>query len=173
MPRARIHVFPGLGLLGLLFALAGASHAQDASEVELDVRVIYATQEKGVIDPDCRDLQKRLPMTFGSCQIVQSERFRLEPGDPAQFELPTGRPVRMLPVSVIGPHLHLQFEMSGVMNTRLQLVSGTPVIVGGERHDRGQLILELTPNFDALEGPPAPSIAKPRGPSVKRVNAPR
>jgi len=170
-PRARIFVLPGLGLLGLLCALAPAVYAQDARTVELELRVIYATKAEGVVDPDCVDIQKRLPMTFGSLQTVQSERFRLDTGEAARFELPTGRQVNMVPVSVIGPHLHIQFQMSGVMNTRLQMVSGRPVIVGGERHGVGQLILELTPSFDALEGPSAPSIAQPNGPSVRPVRA--
>ena len=167
--QARMLAFPGLGLLGLLCAWPVASSAQDATPIEVEVRVIYATQEKGVIDPDCVGMQKRLPMQFGSMQVVQSQRFRLAPGEPAQFELPTGRSVRLVPVSVIGPHVHIHFQMSGVLDTRLQMVSGRPVIVGGEKHDRGHLILELTPVFDALDGPRAPSMASPKGPSVRRV----
>lgn len=170
-PRARIQVLPGLGLVGLLGLLCAAAvaSAQDARPVDLELRVIYAQKEKGVVDPDCVEIQKQLPMPFGSLQTVQSQRFRLTPGDVAQFELPTGRPVRMVPVSVVGSHLHMQFEMSGVMNTRLQMESGQPVIVGGERHGAGQLILELTPTFDALEGPAAPSASRPAGPTVRPV----
>jgi hypothetical protein len=168
-PRARKLVLPGLGLLGLLCALAPEARAQDARTVELELRVVYAMKEKGVVDPDCVDLQKRLPMPFGSLQTVQSESFLLAPGDAARFELPTGRPVSLLPISVIGRYLHVQFQMTGIMNTRLQLVSGAPVIVGGERHGVGQLILELTPTFDSLEGPAAPSTAGSKGPTVRRV----
>lgn len=170
-PGVRTLVLPGLGLLGLLCALAPLSSAQDARTVDLELRVVYATKEKGVVDADCADLQKRLPMPFGSLQTVQVGRFRLGPGEPAQFELPTGRPVRMVAVAVIGPHLHLQFELSGIMNTRLQMTSGRPVIVGGERHGDGQLIIELTPTFDELDGPPAPSAATPQGPVVRPVRA--
>ena len=94
---ARILAFPGLGLLGLLCAWPVASSAQDARPIEVEVRVIYAAKEKGVIEPDCVGIQKQLlPMRFGSMQVVQSQRFQLVPGgDPAQFELPTGRPVRL------------------------------------------------------------------------------
>jgi hypothetical protein len=168
---ARILAFPGLGLLGLLCAWPVASSAQDARPIEVEVRVIYAAKEKGVIEPDCVGIQKQLlPMRFGSMQVVQSQRFQLVPGgDPAQFELPTGRPVRLVPVSVIGPYVHIHFQMSGVLDTRLQMVSGRPMIVGGEKHGRGHLILEVTPMFDALDGPRAPSTASPKGPTVHRV----
>ncbi len=171
--RVRNLALPGLGLFALSLVLGGAGRApaQDATTIDLELRVIYARKEKGVVDPDCRDLQKRLPMPFGSLQTVQSENFRLEPGDAAQFELPTGRPVRMVPVSIVGSRLHIYFEMSGVMNARLQMVSGRPVIVGGEKHDGGQLILELTPNFRPLGGPSAPPPRLPRSPIVRPVNA--
>ncbi len=171
--RAGNLALPGLGLCALSFVLGGAgpAAAQDSTPVELEVRVIYARKEKGVVDPDCRDLQKRLPMSFGSLQTVQSERFRLEPGRAAQFELPTGRAVRLLPVSIVGARLHVYFELSGVMNTRLQMVSGRPVIVGGEKHRDGQLILELTPTFRPLGGPSAPPPRSPQSPTVRPVNA--
>jgi len=170
--RARNLVLPGLGLfaLSLVLGAAGPAPAQDATPIDLELRVIYARKEKGVVDPDCRDIQKRLPMSFGSLQIVQSESFRLEPGHPAQFELPTGRAVRLLPVSIVGSRLHVYFEMSGVMNTRLQMVSGRPVIVGGEKHEGGHLILELTPTFRALAGPAAPAPRSPKSPVVRQVN---
>lgn len=167
--QARILAFPGLGLLGLLCAWPLASGAQDATPIEVEVRVIYATKEKGVVDADCEEIRDQLPMQFGSMQVVQSQRFQLAPGELAQFELPTGRSVRLVPVSVMGPYVHIHFQMSGVLDTRLQMVSGRPVIVGGEKHDRGHLILELTPRFDALDGPRAPSMASPKGPSVRRV----
>ena len=171
--RAGNLALPGLGLCALSLVLggAGSAAAQDFTPVELEVRVIYARKEKGVVDPDCRDIQKRLPIPFGSLQTVQSENFRLEPGTAAQFELPTGRPVRMLPVSIVGSRLHIYFEMSGVMNARLQMVSGHPVIVGGEKHKDGHLILELTPNFRPLGGPSAPPPRTPRSPIVRPVNA--
>lgn len=170
---------PGLGLVGLLgvvgltglLSVAASARADEERIVDLELRVIYATKEKGAVDPDCVDIQKRLPMNFGSLRTVQSERFSLETGDAARFELPTGRPVTMLPVSVIGPHLHIHFQMAGVMNTRLQMESGRPVIVGGERHGDGQLILELTPSFTTLDGPSAPSVAQPEGPVVRPVRA--
>lgn len=171
--RPRNLALAGLGLfaLSLVLGAAGPAPAQEATPIDLEVRVIYARKEKGVVDPDCRDIQKRLPIPFGSLQVVQSQSFRLEPGRAAQFELPTGRPVRMLPVSIVGQRLHVYFEMSGVMNTRLQLVSGRPVIVGGEKHDGGQLILELTPTFRPLGGPSAPPPGSQQSPVVRRVNA--
>ena len=175
--RARSLVPPGVGLFALLsafvsaWALAGGAHAQDATPIDLEMRVIYAVKSKGVVDPDCREIQKRLPMSFGSLQTVQSEHFELAPGSPAEFELPTGRAVRMMPVSIVGSRLHIHFELSGIMSTRMQMVSGRPVIVGGEKYGDGQLILELTPSFRPLGGPSAPSANVPKGPVVRRVRA--
>jgi len=144
------------------FAAPAVAHAQDgAVPIELKLRVVYAERTKGEIDPEVRDLQSSLPMTFGTLRLMQSQTFQLVPGRSAQFELPTGRAVQMMPVSVIDSHVHLHFQMAGVMNTRLRMTSGRPVIVGGEKQGKGHLILVLTPTFSPLEGPESPPSSAP------------
>jgi len=154
--------------LGLL--AADGARAQEASEsqpIVLGVRVVHAMKEKGEIGPGCEDMLKRLPMHFGALELVQSQEFELKVGQRTQFALPSGRTVRMLPVGIQGRQLHLHFEMSGIMNTRLRMLSGRPMIVGGEPHRGGQLIVEVTPSFRS--GPGSAPIRRPTQPKVQRV----
>jgi hypothetical protein len=146
----------------------GSAHAQD--RVQFEVMVAQAFDREGSIDPSCQELSKRLPMRYGTIRMVRHRNFDLDLGKAATVQLPSGRLLSFLPIQVINRRLHLQYRMSNVVNTRLQLVSGKPVILGGEPFDGGFLIVQLTPSFAApethsVEAPPADL------PRVKRVNA--
>jgi hypothetical protein len=157
--------------LGLLAAEGARAQTEaagaDAQPVVLGVRVVHAMKAQGEIGPGCEDMLKRLPMDFGALELVQSQEFELKVGQRMQFALPSGRTVRMLPVAIQGRQLHLHFEMSGIMNTRLRMLSGRPMIVGGEPHRGGQLIVEVTPSFHS--GPGSAPIRRPKQPKVQRV----
>jgi hypothetical protein len=170
-PGARATVL-GIGALGLalVFIAAPVARAQDtlAGPIEFSLRVIYATKAPGVIEADCKSLQARLPMKFGAMHLLGSQEFELVLGQVEHFPLPGGRKVRMMPVSVVGDHLHVHFAMPGRVSARLQMTSGRPMIIGGDKHDKGQLIVEITPTYRILGGPIDPPY---RGgiPQVQRV----
>ena len=80
---------------GLALSHAGLAVAQDRGTgpgpgpvlVNLRVMVVHAQQEKGTIDPECRDLPRRLgPLQFGGLQLIQQRRLQLSLGERAAVE---------------------------------------------------------------------------------------
>lgn len=172
-PGARV----GAGLLfafGLFLCdIARADEPVDAVPVLLNVQIVYGSNSitPAHTDPECADIKRRLPMPFSTLKMLGKQKMKLTFGQVGRLRLPTGRIIELRPISVVRNHLHLQFEMQGLVNTRLQMRSGVPVIVGGEAHEGGQIIVMLMPSFAAYlhERP----IEAPRGPRVHRVSQPR
>jgi hypothetical protein len=163
-------------LVALAVALPGRARAEDpvgAVPISVEVQVAFASNKEaeGHIDPACADLQDRLPMRFSTLRMLTRQRLKLTFGEVGHMRLPTGRQMDLVPISVVRNHLHLHFQMQGLVNTRLQMRSGVPVIVGGESHEGGQIIVMLTPRFNEyLKGRPRLS---PGGPELYRVNQPQ
>jgi len=123
----------GRGLTAMaLVACASASvvraeEAQRASDVTLDVVLVYGSADEGAVDPGLSGmqeyLQSRLPMRFGTLEKFDSKSVELELGEPFDLPLPSGSElVNVLPIAIVNGYLHLYLEMPGV-NTRLQIKS--------------------------------------------------
>jgi hypothetical protein len=154
--------------------IAGAVSAQEAPRdippITFKISVARALPQDGAIDPDCVELSRRLPMRFGSLTRCAPRVFRVPFGERAQMQLPTGSDIRVLPVTVLRNQLHMQLELPGVVNTRLQMTHGRPVILGGLPHEGGLLIIQVVPEFSHyLKGPERPVQ---RGPKLIEVNSP-
>jgi hypothetical protein len=130
--------------------------APPATPVAFEVNVCLASQPEGEVDPECRSMQSQLPVRFGTLKVQQRRNLNVVFGEPGGVELPTGSTVEFRPISIVESQLHMQLEMPGVMNTRLRLQSGRSVILAGERHGNGYLIIEVKPTFAAP--PPNPPI---------------
>jgi hypothetical protein len=129
-------------------AAASADRPEEISRVAVQVLIAHAAQEGDGIDPRCEELRKQLgPMRFSSLRVVQERRFRLRMGEDGALALPTGAALRIVPLSIIRKRLNLRLEVPGVVNTRLQMTSGRPVIVGGPRHRGGHLIVQIIPTY--------------------------
>ncbi len=153
--------------LAACFVVGSSAHAQQ--RVQFEVMVAQAFDREGAIDPECRQLSQRLPMRYGTIRLVHQRMFDLDFGKAATLQLPSGRLLSFLPIQVVDRRLHLQYRMSDVVNTRLQLVSGLPVILGGEPLDGGFLIVQLTPSFVPAETRTVERPSGPAGPRVRRV----
>ena len=148
-----------------VFGLAAAAAAQ----VELDVQVVHGSNEieQASMDPACAEIAGRLPMKFKSLRMIKRQRLQLKFGQAGMMSLPTGRRIRLLPISIVKDRLHLHFQMPDVVDTRIQMRTGRPVIVGGEAHERGRIIIMITPTFSAQQGPGN----GPSGPDTYRVES--
>jgi hypothetical protein len=124
----------------------------------------FASKQEGVIHPKFRGI----PGPFKSVRMEQESSYRLHLGEESRHRLPTGGEIHLLPVQVNGPRLYMQFEMPGLVNTRLGLQNGNRMIVGGVPFRDGQLLIQLEPEFDQA-GAPAQSAA----PDAVNVNSPR
>lgn len=170
MQPAYVGVLAACALGALVPQLAAAQTAATApAPIAFDVIVVRALERAGTVAPACRHLQQRLPMRFGTCSMVKRSQFKLSFGQAGEMKLPTGREVRFLPISIVSETLHLQLEMPGVVNTRLRMTSGSPVILGGERLDGGQLIIQMTPRFSPRRA--APGRQPGSLPAVERVRS--
>jgi hypothetical protein len=152
----------------LTLAAAGAALAQaEGTKILFDLQVVKGSNEivPARQDPACDELKRRLPMQFSSLEMLAQQRLDLGFGEAGSVRLPSGRPVTLLPISIVRGLLHVHFRMDGLVDTRLQMRSGRPVIVGGESYEQGQIIIMLTPSY---EHSPKPA-AKPRGPELHRV----
>lgn len=169
----RAHADAGIAV-GLWFVLALAAPdlvgAQTESPpIRFDVQVVHGSNQitPARLDPECEEIRKRLPMQFSYLEMLKRESLTLSFGEQGRLALPTGHPINLLPISIVRDRLHLQFQMENVVDTRLQMRSGRPVIFGGGMYKRGQIIIMVTPDFRAhLKGR---SPASPRGPRLHRV----
>ncbi len=164
---------PALLTFAAGFLFAGAASAQeevrDIPPVTFKISVARALPQEGGVDPACLELSRRLPMRFGSLRGCAPRVFRVPFGEYAVMQLPTGSAIRILPVQVHRNQLHMQFELPGVVNTRLQMAHGRPVIMGGLPHEGGLLIIQVVPEFsDYLMEPARP---EPPGPKLYEVNS--
>jgi len=155
----------------LLFAGAASAQedARDIPPVTFKISVARALPQEGGVAQDCLELSRRLPMRFGSLTGCAPRVFRVPFGEYAVMKLPTGSAIRILPVQVHRDQLHMQFELPGVVNTRLQMAHGRPVIMGGLPHEGGLLIIQVVPEFSHyLREPERPG---PPGPKLYEVNS--
>lgn len=153
--------------LCLAVSLLAAGVAQAQSEpIEFEIQVVHGSNHEGQgrVDPACNEIKRRLPMQFDSLQMVSQRKLSLKFGELGQVSLPTGRNLSLIPISIVRDRLHVHFQIKDLVDTRLQLRSGRPVIVGGQAWDEGKLIIMLKPAFKA------PSNPAPRtGPRLHRV----
>ena len=151
----------------LTLAAGGAALAQgEAPKVLFDLQVVKGSNEivPARQDPACDDIKRRLPMQFSSLEMLAHKRLEMSFGQAGALQLPSGRPLYLLPISIVNGRLHVHFRMDGLVDTRLQMQNGHPVIVGGEAYEQGQIILMLTPRFSQPKPQP-----KPTGPQLHRV----
>jgi hypothetical protein len=174
----------------LLVAAALATGAQAEPEtvqaivpsepVAFEVNVCLASTPEGEVDPECRSIQSQLPVRFGTLKVQKRHKVSVTFGEPGGIELPTGSTVEFRPISIVESpsvgnrlsriyELHMQVEMPGMVNTRLRIQSGRSLILAGQRHSDGYLVIEIKPTFN----PVAPIIVDaPELPTGPRVPGP-
>ncbi len=180
MQRTASVAFLVVGLLLALPALHGAQ-AQEADKatpraasgmppISFKVSVVYATQKAGKIDTRTLPLINRMPMKFGSAEVLDERSISVPFGQNSAVPLASGSEIRLLPVVVHQNQLHMQLEMPGVVNTRMRMTSGRPVILGGIPYRDGLLIIQVLPEFSAYLTRPLP---RPVGPQTYQIGVPK
>ena len=142
--------YPGLAPV-LVMALGLASWApawaQESTGVRCTVSLGFASQEEGPTHPKFRGIP--IPGPFRSVRMQEQRSYNLRMGEQGRYPLPSGGEIHMLPVQVLDQRLHMQFEMPGVVNTRLRLRNGKRMVVGGVPFKNGQLIIQVEPEFES------------------------
>ncbi len=146
----------GLGLalmLGVGATVAAPdSRAQTQQTVSVNVLIARADSSPGRDDVECRELRRQLgPMQVGGLHLVEKRQFRLRFGENGAILLPAGGEVRVMPINIHKRRLHMQLQMPGRMNARMQMRAGKPVILVGPRHHDGYIVVQIVPLFPVQE----------------------
>ncbi|MFQ5698803.1 MAG: hypothetical protein ACE5IL_11030 [Myxococcota bacterium] len=139
---------PALGLIALLVLGAAAAALAHGRGVSLRVMVVSTDPEGEGDDPGCGGLRRQLgPMRVGRMHMLEQRNFVLRFGEVGAVTLPAGGVVRLIPIGIHAQRLHMQLQMPGQVDTRVQMPAGRAVIVGGARYGRGHLIVRIIPYF--------------------------
>ena len=172
-----------VGLVCLVaVASGGLARADGTRPVSFDVQVVHGSDKEAAADPRCEQIRNNLPIHFKSLAEVQRKKLEVALGQAGSLKLPSGRQIRLVPISIVDDRLHVLLKMEGLVESQLRLTSGRAVIVGGEPDRDGRIIITLTPKFRSLPAiavTPAlqhglqPDAEKPRLPEVETVGHPR
>lgn len=136
-----------LVLAGAAPVLAQQPPRRVPAPVIVHYRIVQAFEKAGSIDPGCKDLPPKLgPMNFRSMRLLEERRVRLGIGQQYSVRLPTGKTMRMRPLSIVEHRLHMHLNMPG-LDTSFRMKPLRAVAVGGERHGDGHLLVYIESDF--------------------------
>jgi hypothetical protein len=135
-------------LLWALQAIAGEM-------VELRVETVLASNSSQEFDNRLTDIRPQLnEFRFSSYQLVQEERRRVDWGKQANFSLPGGRFLQVVPKEYTNKRIALQVMLiegttpTPLMNTLLSIRNHGTVYFGGRKHQEGMLIIRIGATAD-------------------------
>lgn len=144
-----------LMLLGLCVpsAFAGDHDDEKVRTVSLKLMVSHLCQKPGGIDPAAAELDQKLREDFRytSLKVLQSETFVVPLREVAQIMLPTGKFVRVRPISIGRHGLAMLVEVEGMLQTDLQVKNKHQVVIGAQRYEGGKLVITVQPTFEAKD----------------------
>ncbi len=140
----------GLALVCYVSTLCWAFHAVAGEMVELRVETVLATNSSQGFDNRLIDIRRQLiPFRYSSYQLVQEERRRVGWGTQADFSLPGGRFLQVVPRGYDNERIALQVMLmegaapTPLMSTLLSIPNRGALFVGGRRHQDGMLIIRI------------------------------
>jgi len=135
-------------LLPTLQALAGDT-------VELRIETVLATDTMQEVDDRLSDIRPQLKaFRYSSYRLVQEERRRVSWGKQADFFLPGGRFLQVVPREQTNNRIALQVMLmegtapTPLMSTSLLIPNHGTLFVGGPRHQAGTLIIRIGATAD-------------------------
>jgi hypothetical protein len=140
---------PLLLLLPLLLLFAAAP-SEAADTVNVDVGMVYASNEGTSIDPALGTIRGKLHSMFNytSYRMLDRKRRSLSVGEAGEFELPDRRTMRATLLPARGNKVRLSVQIfdgpRNLLTTTLGLRRGGMVLVGGPSHQAGVLILIIS-----------------------------
>ena len=149
--------FPVPAVLGL-FLLAASANAGEM--VHLRVETVLATDTSQEFDNRLTGMRSQLlAFRYSAYRLVQEERRQVGFGKQANFSLPGGRFLQVVPKEYVNEQIALQVMLmegvtpSPLMSTLLSIPNRGMLFVGGRKHQGGTLIIRIGASADTL--PPA------------------
>jgi hypothetical protein len=136
-----------LGLI-VAFTLLFFSASLSLAQIQLRMRSIHASDIDSNVDPALKDLHKELRSLFNftSYRLIREEMLNLALNQPVLFFSREGR--IDVEVTLVGLHkgtaevrIRVTREGSQVLNTQVRLSPGRTVLVGGQKHRRGGVVI--------------------------------
>lgn len=139
------------GLLVLLApSVAREAAAEDVQFVRVEIETYHASPEPGPVEPNAAALDRQLSRDFRyqSLRRLQSRQMRLRLNEIGGLELPTGRWVRVRPLSLHGERVLMAVEVEGTLQTDLKMQRHRMVVIGQPQpYKDGKLVITLVPDF--------------------------
>lgn len=134
----------------LVGVLLPTLHAIAEEMVELRIETVLATDVVEKLDDRLSDMRKQLDIfRYSSYRLVQEERRRVAYGKEANFQLPGGRFLQVMPKQRTKDSISLQVMLlegatpTPLMNTSLLIPNHGMFFVGGPKHAAGALIIRI------------------------------
>jgi len=131
-------------------ALLCASLVFAGEMVELRIETVLASNASHDFDERLKDIRHELgAFRYQSYRLVQEERRKVGWGTQADFALPGGRILQVMPKQFANERIALQvLIMEGpsptpLMNTALSIRNHGTLFFGGRRHQDGTLIIRI------------------------------
>jgi len=144
-----------LALFCFASALLWALQAIAGEMVELRVETVLATDSSKEFDTRLTDIRPQLNrFRYSSYRLVQEERRRVDWGKQADFFLPSGRFLQVVPKEYANQRIALQVMLmegttpTPLMNTLLSIRNHGMVFFGGPKHQEGTLIIRIGATAD-------------------------
>ncbi len=144
-----------LALFCCASALLWALQAIAGEMVELRVETVLATDSSKEFDTRLTDIRPQLNrFRYSSYRLVQEERRRVDWGKQADFFLPGGRFLQVVPKEYSNQRIALQVMLmegttpTPLMNTLLSIRNHGMVFFGGPKHQEGTLIIRIGATAD-------------------------
>ena len=144
-----------LALFCFASALLWALQAIAGEMVELRVETVLATDSSKEFDTRLTDIRPQLNrFRYSSYRLVQEERRRVDWGKQANFSLPGGRFLQVVPKEYTNKRIALQVMLmegttpTPLMNTLLSIRNHGTVYFGGRKHQEGMLIIRIGATAD-------------------------
>jgi hypothetical protein len=164
----------------ILFLLVFLGHAAEAQEVKFRVRVMLASRQGTLIDPQLSEsIGKYLKKSFGtrytSFRQLDNRVLRLRLDETGEVPLPDQTTLKLRFRDIQGEFIKLTMEIKD-LRTTIRIKNGGLFFQAGHRYKNGMLILAVTANLMGLDDSsetPSEARPEPRGENPAATTPPR
>jgi len=124
-----------------------------ASNIDIRVKTILASQGSAYADPQLKSLVRELKSVFRytSYRLLSENRLRLQMSQTGTVSLPDNRILKITPNGIRGKRAELDLVIlknnRQIFQTTIQLLNRKSITLGGPRHKKGILLLNIFNSF--------------------------
>ena len=124
-----------------------------APDIGIRVKTILASQDSAHVDPQLKNLVGELKSVFRytSYRLLSENRLRLQITQTGTVALPGNRILKITPTGIRGKRAELNLVIlknsRQIFQTTIQLLNRKSITIGGPRHKKGILLLNIFNSF--------------------------